>query len=732
MLQRWVIGRQTTLALGAGFLLTGLAGGLVAAGFRQATARAAHVSATQEIVARSHLIESRVTEAAAAQRGYVITGDAAFLEAYHAVLAAVPAGIAELRSAVRVPAAADLVDELARGVGLAFAELEAAVGLRRTMGRDAALERVVAGGGEAALDRLRRTFRALDEVEQAVLAERLVAWDRSTRATWFALAGTAALAILSFGSGLLVLNQNVRQRLAAEARVRESERRAAESSLMQSEERYLKVVELNPDGIFINQDGQIAYANPACLRMLGANSPDQVIGRSPLSFIDPAYHAVVEQRIHRMLATGEAVPFIEEQFLRVDGTPVILEIGAAPIPYGDHRAIQVVMRDISDRRRLEEHLRQAQKMEAVGQLAGGIAHDFNNMLTVINGYGEALLRQVPEDHPMAAGLREIVGAGRRSAQVTRQLLAFGRRQVLEPRVLDTNAMVTETARLLKRLIPENIGLTLRLERDVRPVNLDPAQLQQVLINLAVNARDAITGTGQITIETRNAELDAAYTATHSEVTPGTYVMIAVSDTGIGMDAETRARVFEPFFTTKPAGQGTGLGLPTVHGIVKQSGGHIWMYSEPGRGTTFKIYFPAAAGLGEAGSAPVELPPPRGSEAILLVEDERAVRVVTRLTLESFGYRVREAGGGAEALEAVRGEGRPLDLLITDVIMPGMNGREVADAVRRLSPGTRVLYLSGYTDNAILQQGVLEAGAAFLQKPFTAAALGRKVREVLDA
>lgn len=381
-------------------------------------------------------------------------------------------------------------------------------------------------------------------------------------------------------------------------------------------------------------------------------------------------------------------------------------------------------------RKSEAQLRQTQKMEAVGRLAGGVAHDFNNLVTVIFSCGELLQARMGPD-PQLMGIQM---AAERAARLTRQLLAFSRQQVLAAQTLDLGELVGNLADMLSRLVGEDIALKVACVPDPRPVFADPGQVEQVLMNLVVNARDAMPEGGTLTLEVQNVDLDAEYAAAHPEIAAGPHVMLAVSDTGTGMDAATRERVFEPFFTTKPTGKGTGLGLATVFGIVKQSGGHIWVYSEPGLGTTFKVYLPEAT----QGSAPSPRPneemgdPDRGgSETILLVEDEDPVRQVARDCLTRAGYQVLAVKNGQEAIALLARAHSPVDLLLTDVIMPGMNGRLVSELAQSIQPGLRVLFMSGYTDDAILRHGVLKEGVAFLEKPFMPSTLRRKVREALD-
>ncbi|MGH9670216.1 MAG: ATP-binding protein, partial [Terriglobales bacterium] len=386
---------------------------------------------------------------------------------------------------------------------------------------------------------------------------------------------------------------------------------------------------------------------------------------------------------------------------------------------------------ISERMQLGEQLRQAQKREAVGRLAGGVAHDFNNVLTVVTGYTSMMLEQLPPGHEMARDLREVAKASERATALTRQLLAFSRQQILQPKVMNLNSAALGVGKMLERLIGEDIELGMSLAADLGSVNADPGQIEQVIMNLAVNARDAMPEGGRLTFETRNTRLNAAYSGAHFRVEPGEYVMLAVSDTGHGMDAQTRARVFEPFFTTKEKGKGTGLGLSTVYGIVKQSGGYIWVYSEPGLGTTFKIYLPRVHAAAE--TLEEEMPLAASSfrkETVLLVEDDDSLRELTRRILESNGYSVVAAAHPAEA-EALFHRHGPVDLLLTDVIMPGMSGKQLADRLTELQPGLCVIFMSGYTDEAIVHRGVLEPGTHFLQKPFSPHCLRAKLHEVLE-
>jgi len=381
---------------------------------------------------------------------------------------------------------------------------------------------------------------------------------------------------------------------------------------------------------------------------------------------------------------------------------------------------------------LQDQLRQSQKMEAIGRLAGGIAHDFNNLLTVIKGYSQLSLVEIKEGDPLRGDIEEIKNAADRAADLTRQLLAFSRRQIMEMKVLDLNDLLKNLDKMLRRVIGEDIELVTPLAEDLGRVKADPGQIEQVIMNLSVNARDAMPEGGKLTIETANVELDGAYARNHVAVTPGRYVMISVSDTGVGMAPEVRDRVFDPLFTTKEKGKGTGLGLSTVYGIVKQSDGNIWVYSEPGKGTAFKIYLPRVdEPLEEAGEVVVQKEIVGRGETILVVEDEEEVRKLAVQILRRQGYTVLEASQGNETSHICEQHKGAIHLMVMDVVMPGMNGRELAKSLEPHHPEMQVLYMSGYTDNAIVHHGILEKGLNFIQKPFTLEGLLRKVREVLD-
>jgi two-component system cell cycle sensor histidine kinase/response regulator CckA len=506
----------------------------------------------------------------------------------------------------------------------------------------------------------------------------------------------------------------------------------SEEALRASEERYRLLFENNPQPMWVFDDESLAFlaVNKAACHHYGYTR-DEFLGMTIRDIRPPEDIPALARQI-----ASESSEYQQSGVWRhrkKDGTVIEVEIASHPLVFENRGAQLILALDVTERRKLEAQARQSQKMEAVGQLAGGVAHDFNNLLTAILGYAELLAPRLRADPSGLEEVAEITKAGERAASLTRQLLAFSRRQVLEPKVLDLNASVRSVEKMLRRLIGEHIDLVATLDSSLAPVRADAGQIEQVILNLVVNARDAMPDGGKITIETANVEHDDAYARQHVTGQPGKYVMIAVTDTGIGMDAATQSRIFEPFFTTKAKDKGTGLGLSTVYGIVKQSGGYIWTYSEVARGTTFKVYLPRVEGVAEAIESPSpKIPAARATGTILLVEDDASLRKLALTILKGIGYTVLDAGTGADAIEITRKHTGTIDLVLTDVVMPEMSGPDLVSALRAARPGVPVLYMSGYTDDAIIRHNVLEPGVAFLQKPFTPASLARKLREVLDA
>lgn len=509
-------------------------------------------------------------------------------------------------------------------------------------------------------------------------------------------------------------------------------RKQAEEALRESEERYRDLVE-NAHDIIYSHDlvGNYTSINRAGEQITGYTR-EECLALNLAMTVAPEDFPRAQEMLRRKIA-GEKVTAYEMQIIAKDGHRVAVEANTKLVYQGGVPVgVQGIARDVTERKQLEEQLRQSQKMEAIGQLAGGVAHDFNNLLTAINGYSSLALQRLDDDHPIKPYIEEVKKAGDRATNLTRQLLAFGRKQILQPLALNLNGVVSDMNKMLRRLIGEDIVLTAKLDAGVGKVMVDPGQVEQVLVNLIVNARDAMPRGGNLTIETKNVELDEEYGSKHVGVAPGKYVLLAVSDTGEGMTEEVRHRVFEPFFTTKEKGKGTGLGLSTVYGIVKQSGGNVWIYSEPGRGTTFKVYLPEVVSEPrEPGEEVVEVAPRGGSETILLVEDEAVVRGLARRILEQAGYSVVEASRGDEALRFCAEHAAEVDLLLTDVVMPEMSGKQLVDQLKSQYPELKMVFMSGYTDESIVHHGVLDSSVEFIQKPFTPAALVRKVREVLD-
>jgi PAS domain S-box-containing protein len=569
-----------------------------------------------------------------------------------------------------------------------------------------------------------RVKAAAAEARRTGIGKNLEYRIRCKNGTWLVLESTSS--VIGDASGvpekLVIVNRDI------------TARRQASEALRLSEVSFRSVIENAPYGIYRAQaSGKLLLVNPALQKMLGCESQTELLQLNLTTdvYVDPLEH----QRVNDLFTNQKDFTDVQVDWKRKDGKPIKARCTGWFVKSAIDGAayFEVFAEDVTEKWLLERQLRMAQKMEAVGRLSGGIAHDFNNLLGVIIGYSQVLKRTLPPGTPFLEHAEEIEKAGQRAASLTRQLLAFSRQQVLAPAVLNINTLISEMEKMLPRLIGEDIEIVIALDPAIGRVKADHGQLEQVVMNLAVNARDAMPDGGKVIITTNNVVLDEAWTRSHPGSKAGDFVMLSVADTGTGIDSETLAHIFEPFFTTKERGKGTGLGLATVYGVVKQSGGYVWVESVLGKGAAFEIYLPRIEEL-------VIVPEPvapiveafRGAETILLVEDADALRKLTHMLLEQHGYHVLVAANGAAALQLVEQKPERIDLLLTDVIMPGLNGRALAGRLELLQPGLKILYMSGYTDDAIMDHGVLESGTHLLHKPFSEENLIRKVREVLDA
>ncbi len=541
-----------------------------------------------------------------------------------------------------------------------------------------------------------------------------------------------AVAAMKAGAHDYVTKGQLKRLLPAiERELREAQGRA---TLRATEASFATLVEHAPVGIYRSSpEGRFLSVNAAVVRMLGYETGAQVLN---LDMARDVYADAAERQrlVERDTYSDRQYDNVEATWKRRDGRLLTVQLSVRAVRNAAGRVdyYETFVRDVTDQRRLQQQVLQSQKMEAVGRLAGGVAHDFNNLLTVITSYSDLLLEDLAPGDAKRDDLEQVRKAADGAAALTRQLLAFSRQQVVEPRVVSLNTVVEGLQKILRRVIGEDIEVTIALAPDLESVRADVGQLEQVLMNLVVNARDAMPTGGRLTVETANVEHDPEYARDREAAAVRRFAMLAVTDTGCGMDEATKARIFEPFFTTKETGKGTGLGLATVYGIVKQAGGFIWVYSEPGQGTSFKIYLPAVDATAERTTAAATTPAPRGTETVLLVEDAAAVRAVTKQILERQGYTVLEAPDGEAGLRLAQRHRGVIHLLLTDVVMPRVGGRELAEQLARLRPDVKVLYASGYTDDSVVRHGILESGTAYLQKPFSPESLARKVRDVLDA
>ncbi len=693
------------------------------------------VEHAQTVLVQIADLNAALVDAETGERGFVATGEARFLLPYEAALAALPERLATLRRTLGAEPAQTLrLNRLQAQIDLHLAGLARGIAARRA-GSDPGEDLAKLGAGKTVMDEIRLILGEMRAEEQARYGE------RTGTASLHALRAQIVLVTATLASLVTLLivfslvRREARQRreaelslqatnAALEAHVRER------TEAIASRERFLvAVIDGMRDAVLVALDGRILFANRACLDLFKAEGLEQLIDR-PLAEIAAAdFRESADRRLDLLNAGDTGLPPAAERVRRFDGSEVDVEISATSFNARGGRAVMLMLRDISALKATELQLRQAQKMEAVGQLTGGIAHDFNNILTVIVGNLDAIAEELAGRQRIAAMADAALQASLRGAEMTRRLLAFARRQTLAPRHFVLNERIPSLVAVLQRTLGEQIRVTTALAPGLWPARADPSQVDDALVNLGINARDAMPKGGDLTIETANVHLDDAYAAANPEVTPGDYVMLAVSDTGAGMTPEVAERALEPFFTTKPPGQGTGLGLSMIYGFARQSGGHLKIYTEAGLGTTVKLYLPRSDQVDLAATAPVGVVLPRGSESILLVEDNADVREMAERQLRELGYRVRSADSGPAALALIAAES--FDLLFTDIVMPGgMTGYELAAAARARRPGLRVLFTTGYARVPLpIEEGRTEE--AILRKPYRRSELALRVREVLN-
>ena len=696
------------------------------------------VNHTRQVLYQIERLHSLVKDTGAGLRSYLISGDEEFLQPSDDAIEALPEALTTVRDLTtdnprrqrQIDSLEGLIDKRlawrGRVLDLGVSQGEAVLTPASLLSSQSTMDDIrglvaTMMGEETELDRARR-----EAAEERV---RLASFSQPG----FTLISLAIVALLFFQ-----MYQEMHRRRAAELALRDFnaslEQRVQERTeqLELSEHRYRNVVNLIQEAIWIHVDGWITFVNPSAAKLLGAQSPEDLIGRSIFSLFHPEDREIALERTRIAIVDRHQVPVIDLRFVGLDGKTRIGAIHAISFVQDGKTHIMATARDVTALREAEIQLRQAQKMESVGQLTGGVAHDFNNLLTVIIGRLDATVDRIPADFRPA--IESALAAAERGAGLVRQMLAFSRRQVLAPGPVDLNDLTMGMEDLLRRTLGEDVEFEVELRRDLWAAVADRGQVENALLNLAINARDAMPTGGKLTIETDNKNLDADYATHNAEVTPGDYVMLAVTDTGTGMPPEVVERAFEPFFTTKGIGKGSGLGLSMIYGFAKQSRGHLKIYSELGHGTTVRLYLPRnVAEVVPDKELPAETTEhPRGGETILVVEDDELVRSFAVSQLRDLGYRVIEAADARRAGEILAG-GESIDLLFTDVVMPGgMTGRQLGDMAKLSRPRLKVLYTSGYTENSIVHQGKLDPGVIFLSKPFRRRDLARKIREALDA
>jgi two-component system, cell cycle sensor histidine kinase and response regulator CckA len=723
------------------------------------------VSHTHAAIASIDDLQDTLQETTSLADAYVLTGDSSYVDTLQKVSGTISAKLATLHGAIAEDQAQlsriDTIDRLARQHLDALNQIVPAA----SSTRPAAMRNLRQLDGMMA-----QSFDNMKTRESQILVAREQISSRESNTSKLLIASTGVLGMLFLAVAFIGLEHQLRQRRDAEMRLKEINqelgtsinrrvtqldevnrnmimeavmREQAEQDVQQQREFLRTVIDTNPNLIFVKSwDGKFTLANKALADLYGTTSAEMV-GKMDSDFNKNTGELENFRRDDQTVISSRKAKFISEEPVSdvLTGEIHWFQTYKVPLVTSGNSVSQLlgVSNDITLRKMAEEELgrtqqqlAQSQKMEAIGRLAGGLAHDFNNILGVVLGYGEQALQTLPPEAAERRYVQRMVEAGNRAARLVQQLLAFSRKQVLQPRIINLNSVVVEMKQLLERLAGEDIEISVKLDSDLGSVKADPAQMERVIMNLAVNARDAMPEGGKLILETSNQELDASYMNRHTAVNAGKYVMLAISDTGVGIDKEIQSKIFDPFFTTKASGKGTGLGLATVYGIVHQSGGYVWVYSEVGKGATFKIYLP----LVEARPEPIFLQPvtfqsPTGSETILVVEDDKLLREFICEVLGSSGYSVLAASNGNEALELVAQRKGAIQLLLTDVVMPGMSGRALATQLLSSQRNLKVLYMSGYTENAIVHHGVLDRGVQLIQKPFTIGSLARKVREILE-